>query len=128
MLSRFLKIATLLSFLMVVVPGEKVSFYVWMMPLMMLYELRAGHYLVFGTGLLIALSLWVLLLASFKKQPTKKSHIWVSLSTAVLLAFVITFLSGIRQYGGHTEIILYLNFLLWSILNLVKSVWGYCKE
>lgn len=122
MLSRVLKLATIVSFLLVVVPGGKVSFYVWMMPLMMLYELRAGHYLVFGTGLLIAVSLGVLLIAVFKKHPTKIFHLFVSGATAILLVFVITFLSAIRHYGGKTEWLLYLNFLLWSVLTLTQSI------
>ncbi|MDE3252710.1 MAG: hypothetical protein KGO92_07870 [Bacteroidota bacterium] len=128
MLSRFLKIATLLSFLMVVVPGGKVSFYVWMMPLMMLYEWRAGHYLLFGTGLLIAVSMCVLLIAVFKKQKSGTSPLLVSLATTVLLVFVITFLSAIRQYGGQTAWLRYLNFLFWSVLTLVHSVLAFSKK
>lgn len=122
MLSRILKIATILSFLMVVVPESNQSFYVWMMPVMMLYELDSGEYLLFGTGVIILISIGILLYSAIRKQPKKNDHIWVLLATGVQLIIVVSFLSAIRKYGGRMESLLFLNFLCWSVLTSSISI------
>lgn len=121
-LPRVLKLATVISFLFIMVPGEKVSVYVWMMPLMMLYDLGKGEYFVLLIGLPVMASHIYLMYSAIRNKPTWKDGLISLISTAILTAFAILFLTAVKKYGGQQEKILLITFFVFAFANMVLNI------
>jgi hypothetical protein len=121
-LPRVLKLATVISFLFIMVPGEKVSVYVWMMPLMMLYDLGKGEYFVLLIGLPVMASHIYLMYSAIRNKPTWKDGLISLISTAILTAFAILFLTAVKKYGGQQEKILLITFFVFALANMVLDI------
>jgi hypothetical protein len=117
-----LKLATVISFLFIMVPGEKVSVYVWMMPLMMLYDLGKGEYFVLLIGLPVMASHIYLMYSAIRNKPTWKDGLISLISTAILTAFAILFLTAVKKYGGQQEKILLITFFVFALANMVLDI------
>lgn len=121
-LPRVLKLATVISFLFIMVPGEKVSVYVWMMPLMMLYDLGKGEYFVLLIGLPVMASHIYLMYSAARNKRTWKDSLISLISTGILTAFAILFLTAVKKYGGQQEKILLITFFVFALANMVLNI------
>ena len=121
-LPRVLKLATVISFLFIMVPGEKVSVYVWMMPLMMLYDLGKGEYFVLLIGLPVMASHIYLMYSAIRNKPTWKDGLISLISTAILTAFAILFLTAVKKYGGQQAKMLLITFFVFALANMVLDI------
>lgn len=121
-LLRSLKLATAVSFLFIMVPGEKVSVYVWMMPLMILYDLGKGEYLVILIGLPVMASHLYLIWSAIRNLQSWKHSLLSLISTTILTAFAILFLTAIKKYGGQAEKILLVIFAVFALTTMLLNI------
>lgn len=121
-LPRILKLATVISFLFIMVPGEKMSVYIWMMPLMILYDLGKGEYLVILIGLPVMAAHLYLIWSAIRNRQSWKDGLLSLISAAILTAFAILFLTAIKKYGGQAEKILLVIFAVFALTTMLLNI------
>ena len=113
-----LRTLTLLTFLTIIIPGDKLAFPVGLIIIMSVLGISSLQDLIIGLSLLITIAFAIVSIAKGKKLDHKLNLLIILIFWAYLLQFTKQFIQHYNPISLSTLII----FLLFSTINLVKTI------
>ncbi len=117
---RLLRTLTLLTFLTIIIPGDKLAFPVGLIIIMSVLGISSLQDLIIGLSLLITIAFAIVSIAKgIKPQIDLKLNLLIIL---IFWAYLLQFTKQFIQYYDPISLSTLIIFLLFSTINLVKTI------
>jgi hypothetical protein len=116
---RFIKILTLLTFLIIIIPGDKLAIPVGLIIIMSVLGIAALEDLIIGLSLLITIAFAIVSIAKEIKKLDQKINLLIIL---IFWAYLLQFTKQFIQHYDPISLSTLIIFLLFSTINLVKII------